>query len=115
MSKDRTFIPRAQQPGKSEAAPADSVFIDEARAKALDMSAFEEALPPVTADNIEQVLAEAPVPKRSEILKQPVEAWSESDTAHRLRQCVNFLHAHGTIPDGEAIRLKEEIEQQERT
>ena len=90
--KERNFIPRAQQP-----------------------AAAEEALPPVTEENIDQVLAEAPVPKRSEILKQPVEAWPESDIAHRLRQCVNFLHANGAIPDGEAIRLKEEIEQQERT
>lgn len=91
-NKERSFIPRALQP-----------------------AADTPALPPVTEENIEQVLAEAPVPKRSEILKQPTETWPASDVAHRLRQCINFLHANGLIPDGEAIRLKEEVEQQERT
>lgn len=91
-NKERTFIPRAAQPAP---APAEA---------------------PVTAENIEQVLAEAPapVPKRSDVLREQAAEWPASTTAGRLRQSINFLHAFGFIPDGEAIRLKAEVDEQER-
>lgn len=78
-------------------------------------AALADAAGPVTPENIAQVLAEAPKPKRSDTLKQPTEAWADNTVAHRLRQSINFLHAYGFLPDSEAIRLKEEVDEQERT
>jgi len=91
--KERTFIPRAEQPATDVPAAA-----------------------PVTPENIEQVLAEAPapVPKRSDVLREQAPEWMASTTAARLRQSINFLHAFGFIPDSEAIRMKAEVDEQER-